>query len=117
MFFQLNLIEVISRKAWATVIFIVRDYLQIIDVSANNVTEIQKQAFKDIYLANINLSRNAISKIEVGAFENCANITLLDLSYNQIEIIPKKTFDETTYATELILSHNIIREMNQVSRI
>lgn len=71
-------------------------------------------AFKDVYFANINLSRNAISKIEPGAFENCANITLLDLSYNQIETIPKKTFDETTYATELQLSYNKITEMNQV---
>lgn len=78
------------------------------------MTEIQKLAFKDIYFANINLSRNAISKIEVGAFENCANITLLDLSYNEITVIPKRTFDETTYATELQLSYNKITDMSQV---
>lgn len=78
------------------------------------MTEIQKLAFKDLYLTNINLSRNAISNIEPGAFENCANITVLDLSYNNISIIPKKAFDETTYATELQLSFNNLTELNQV---
>lgn len=71
-------------------------------------------AFKDIYFAKINLSRNSINKIEQGAFENCANITLLDLSYNLINVMPKKTFDETTYATELQLSFNNITDMSQV---
>lgn len=84
------------------------------DVSENNVTEIQKLAFKDLYLTDINLSRNGISKIESGAFENCANITILDLSYNNITNLPKKTFDETTYATELQLSYNGFTDMSQV---
>lgn len=84
-------------------------------MSQNNVTEIQKLAFKDIYLARINLSRNAISKIENGAFENCANITVLDLSFNNITRIPTKAFDETTYATEIHLSYNGLTDMSQVS--
>lgn len=84
------------------------------DLSQNNITEISKLGFKDLYLTNINLSRNAISKIEPGAFENCANITVLDLSHNNLSIIPKKAFDETTYATELQLSYNRFTEMNQV---
>lgn len=88
--------------------------LQIIDVSANNVTQIEKLAFKDIYLANINLSRNAISKVENGAFENCANITVLDLSYNKLSSLPTKAFDETTYATELQLSYNNFTDLIQV---
>lgn len=78
------------------------------------MTEIQKLAFKNIYLTNINLSRNAISKVENGAFENCANITVLDLSFNKISSIPKKAFDETTYATELNLAYNNLTEMTQV---
>lgn len=87
-----------------------------IDVSENNITEIQKLAFKDLYLTNINMSRNAIKKIEPGAFVNCANMTVLDLSHNKIESIPKKAFDETTYATELQLSYNYITEMGQASK-
>ena len=85
-----------------------------IDVSENEVTVVEKLAFKDIYLAKINLSHNSISKIEVNAFENCANITLLDLSYNKIENITKFAFDSTTYATELQLSYNYLTSLIQV---
>lgn len=62
----------------------------------------------------INISRNAITKIESNSFENCANITLLDLSHNLIEDIPKETFDSTTYANELQLSYNFLTDLAQV---
>ena len=78
------------------------------------VTFIEKLAFKDIYLAVVNLSHNQISKIENGAFENCANITVLDLSYNKIENISRHAFDSATYATELQLSYNYITSLSQV---
>lgn len=55
-----------------------------------------------------------ITKIEGGAFENCANILLLDLSYNKLENISKTAFDETTYATEIQLSYNFLTALNQV---
>lgn len=55
--------------------------------------------------------------MENGAFENCANITLLDLSHNKISSIPKRAFDETTYATELHLAYNNLTDMTQVSVI
>ncbi|KAJ8958594.1 hypothetical protein NQ318_016315 [Aromia moschata] len=71
---------------------ILKSYNLVIDVSENLVTEIQKLAFKDIYLSHINLSKNNISKVEAGSFENCANITKLDLSFNQITGLPKKSF-------------------------
>lgn len=78
------------------------------------MTEVQKLAFKDLYLVRINLSHNAIERIESGAFENCANITLLDLSHNKIESIPRTAFDSSTYATELDLSYNLLTDLSQV---
>ncbi|KAJ8943742.1 hypothetical protein NQ314_009660 [Rhamnusium bicolor] len=90
------------------------NFIEVLDVSENLVTEIQKLAFKDLFLTNINLSKNNISKIESGAFENCANITKLDMSFNQIANLPKKAFDETTYATELQLSNNLFDNMTQI---
>lgn len=78
------------------------------------VTEIQKLAFKDLYLVEINLSNNQISKIEHGAFENCANITKLDLSYNKLTSIPGKAFDDVTYATEFQLAYNQLTDLSQV---
>ena len=88
--------------------------LQLIDVSENQVTEVQKLAFKDLYLVRINLSHNAIERIESGAFENCANVTLLDISHNKIDSIPRTAFDSNTYATELDLSYNLLTDLSQV---
>lgn len=89
--------------------------LQLLDVSENFVTVVEKLSFKDLYLAKINLSRNEISKIEAGAFENCVNITILDLSHNKLENISRYSFDSATYATELRLSYNRFTAVNQVS--
>lgn len=91
-------------------------FFQIIDVSQNNITEIQKQAFKDLFLTKINISHNRVEKIANFAFENCANITLLDLSYNEIRKLERDVFDSTTYATELQFSFNYFTDMSQVSR-
>lgn len=88
--------------------------MQLIDVSANEVTEIQKLSFKDLYLVRINLSHNAIETIEPGAFENCANVTVLDLSHNKIANIPRTAFDANTYATDLQLSYNLLTDLGQV---
>jgi len=85
-----------------------------VDVSDNLVTEIQKLSFKDLYLVTINVSHNAIEKIEAGAFENCANITLLDISHNRITGLPKLAFDDTTYATELYFPFNNLTSLSQV---
>jgi len=93
------------------------DFLQLIDVSENQVTEVQKLAFKDLYLVRINLSHNAIERIESGAFENCANVTLLDLSHNKIDNIPRTAFDSNTYATELDLSYNLLTDLSQVFNV
>ena len=55
-----------------------------------------------------------LSKIEGGAFINCANITKLDLSHNLIENIPRLAFDATTYSSDLDLSYNRLTNMSQV---
>ncbi|KAK0094348.1 hypothetical protein PV326_011160 [Microctonus aethiopoides] len=89
-------------------------YAELLDVSENEVTIIEKLAFKDLFLAKVNVSHNQISKIETGAFENCANITILDMSYNKIDNISKFAFDSSTYATELQLSYNLLTALNQV---
>lgn len=89
-------------------------YCELIDVSENQVTDIQKLSFKDLYLVRVNLSHNAIDTIEAGAFENCANMTVLDMSHNKITNIPRSAFDANTYATELQLSYNLLTDLAQV---
>lgn len=91
------------------------NYIEIIDLAENNITEVQKQAFKDMYLTHINMSHNAIEKFENNAFENCVNMTMLDLSHNRIVDFPKFTFDDLSYATEWQLSYNGLTNLSSVS--
>ncbi|XP_045461578.1 protein artichoke [Harmonia axyridis] len=104
-----NLLEKVDYQ-----MFYQLNYLELIDLSQNNITEVQKLSFKDVYFAKIDLSRNNISVIENGAFENCANISVLDLSHNSIDSFARKVFDETTYAAELRLSYNKLTSLNEV---
>ncbi|XP_014224866.1 protein artichoke [Trichogramma pretiosum] len=90
------------------------NYAEIIDVSENQVTVVEKLAFKDLFSASVNLSHNAISNIESGAFENCVNILTLDLSHNKLENISKTAFDTATYASTLQLSYNYLTSLIQV---
>lgn len=85
-------------------------------MSENQITKIEKLSFKNLYLVHINLSKNNISEIDNGAFENCANITILDMSYNLISNMPSLVFDNNTYATEWQLSYNNLTDMSQVSQ-
>ncbi|XP_017884489.2 toll-like receptor 3 [Ceratina calcarata] len=89
-------------------------FAELLDVSENFVSVVEKLSFKDLYLAKVNLSHNEISKIEPGAFENCVNLTVLDLSHNKLENISKYSFDANTYATELQLSYNQFTALTQV---
>ncbi|XP_055377992.1 toll-like receptor 3 [Condylostylus longicornis] len=101
-----NLITKIDYQMFAQL-----NYIEVINVAENKITEIQKQSFKDLYLTKINISHNEVSTIENFAFENCANMTLLDLSYNNLTGIDSNVFDSTTYATELQLSYNYFTDM------
>ena len=83
-------------------------------MSENLITVIEKLAFKDLTSVKMNLSHNQISQIETRAFENCANITVLDLSHNKLENFSKSAFDENTYADQLQLSYNFLTSLNQV---
>lgn len=61
------------------------------------------------------MSHNAIEKFEAGAFENCVNMTYLDLSYNSISSFARGTFDELSYATDFLLSFNLLTNMSAVN--
>lgn len=83
-------------------------------MAENSITIVEKNSFKDIYQATINISHNMIEKIEPKAFENCVNITTLDLSHNRLMNFSKNSFDETTFATIFQLSHNMLTNLAQV---
>ncbi|KAI8126994.1 hypothetical protein FF38_08671 [Lucilia cuprina] len=90
------------------------NYIEILDLAENNITLIEKNSFKDIYQALINISHNGLETIQPKAFENCVNITTLDLSFNKLKNFSKNVFDETTFATNFQLSHNFLTSLAQI---
>lgn len=106
-------------KIWLLKIFLLKSLysLQHIDLAENQILDVQKQSFKDLYLVHINISHNIIQNFEMLSFENCVNMTTLDLSHNQIKMFPKKTFDEASYASILLLSFNQLKNMSTVTWI
>ncbi|XP_023949100.1 chaoptin [Bicyclus anynana] len=89
-------------------------YAELINLAENEITFIDKQAFTDLYLAVVNISHNELSRIESGAFQNCNNMTLLDLSHNKLKEINRLAFDENTYASELQVSYNEFTDLAQI---
>ncbi|KAF4522691.1 hypothetical protein B566_EDAN012708 [Ephemera danica] len=129
LFFSDNLIEEVGRGAFTSItrvgtIDLARNLLtrvdfqmfaglrfaEKLDVSENRITEIQRRAFTDLYLVVVNVSHNALSSIEVGAFENCANMSVLDFSHNALTKIPKNAFDTISYASNFLLEYNSIAD-------
>ena len=47
-----------------------------IDVSHNQIVEVEKNVFKELYLATINMSYNQIERIPAATFIQCDNLTL-----------------------------------------
>ncbi|KAL1456117.1 hypothetical protein WDU94_000869 [Cyamophila willieti] len=86
------------------------NYVDTINMSHNQVTEIEKFAFKDLYHVDILLSHNQISNIQTNAFVNCANITMLDMSFNNIETFSRLAFDEQTFALHFNLAYNKLKD-------
>ncbi|XP_006033045.1 leucine-rich repeat-containing protein 3 [Alligator sinensis] len=61
-------------------------------LDANKITKIPNNAFKHLnHLEELDLSRNAIEKIDMAAFKGVADgLQMLDLSNNHIQSIPKE---------------------------
>ncbi|CAH0599912.1 unnamed protein product [Chrysodeixis includens] len=89
-------------------------YAEHINLAENKITIIENQAFTDLYLAVVNISHNLLSTIETGAFQNCNNLTLLELSHNQLVNISRRAFDENSYAYQLKLDHNLFTDFSQI---
>ncbi|XP_022196885.1 leucine-rich repeats and immunoglobulin-like domains protein 3 [Nilaparvata lugens] len=70
-----------------------------------NVTKNWLYSLKSLH--RLSLSHNAIREIE-GDWEDCSNITDLDLSFNQVPAIEEKTFRFLNKLKKLILNNNHI---------
>ena len=52
-------------------------FIDTIDLAENQISEVQREAFKNIYLTRINMSHNYIEEMAENAFRNCENMTVL----------------------------------------
>ena len=52
-------------------------FIDTIDLAENQISEVQREAFKNIYLTRINMSHNYIEEMAENAFRNCENMTFL----------------------------------------
>eukprot|EP00106_Octopus_bimaculoides_P009404 XP_014776846.1 PREDICTED: insulin-like growth factor-binding protein complex acid labile subunit [Octopus bimaculoides] len=85
-----------------------------INLYGNKISKIGKESFVNLHkLEILRLSNNRISNIEL--IENLPSLVLLDLSYNDITIIKKKTFKNLCSLQELYLSNNKISIIEQRS--
>ncbi|XP_075988324.1 insulin like growth factor binding protein acid labile subunit convoluted isoform X1 [Anticarsia gemmatalis] len=89
-------------------------YAEIINLAENQITIIEKQAFTELYQAIVNISHNALSIIETDSFQNCNNMTLLDLSHNELSALSPQAFDVNSYAYQLNMAYNQLKDFSQV---
>eukprot|EP00092_Neocalanus_flemingeri_P025507 GFUD01027655.1.p1 GENE.GFUD01027655.1~~GFUD01027655.1.p1 ORF type:complete len:1068 (-),score=163.25 GFUD01027655.1:152-3355(-) len=88
-------------------------YADTIDVSYNQIKQVDKNTFKELYLATINMSHNQIEEFPADVFIQCDNLTL-DISHNNIRDIHPDAFDELSYAFWFDASYNALTSMSQV---
>lgn len=80
-----------------------------IDLSYNQIDEIENQSFSNRKIDRIDLQNNQLKIIKYGMFQNIQNLQNLDLSYNLIEEIEKNSFENMTTLTEINLSYNKLK--------
>ena len=59
-------------------------FIDTIDLSENQIGEVGREAFKNLFQTRINISHNLVEEIGDGVFRACDNMTFLDLSYNKL---------------------------------
>ena len=86
-------------------------FIDTIDLAENQISEVQREAFKNIYLTKINMSHNFIEEMADNTFRNCENMTFLDLSHNYLYGILPTVFGDNSYTLDLRLQFNYLTTM------
>lgn len=78
-------------------------------IQENELSKIKTGAFQELAYVVVNVSHNMISAIEKDSFQNCVNMTILDMSHNLIDNFTKGAFDEISYPNEWRLQYNKLK--------
>jgi len=89
-------------------VFNLLNSLQVLNLGRNTISEITPDAFRDMTnLLQVDLSRNAIQRLQPGVFEN-AYLTQVNMSGNQLEEIQEESFSNLEILEVVDLSNNKI---------
>ncbi|XP_013109794.2 uncharacterized protein LOC106088689 [Stomoxys calcitrans] len=87
--------------------------LYICQTNLSILTSYDFKAFKA--LQHLHLVNNRITRISPGAFTNLTNLLTLDISINELELLPIERLKGLSNLRVLNISHNILRELDEFS--
>lgn len=83
--------------------------LGILNLQKNKIKSIGVNAFINTALGYVLLNNNLLNYIKAGVFDHSPELYCLDMSYNNISIIPKTLFKNNLNLKSLLLEHNQIK--------
>ncbi|XP_075158088.1 uncharacterized protein LOC142231362 [Haematobia irritans] len=87
--------------------------LYICQTNLSILTSYDFKAFKA--LQHLHLVNNRITRISPGAFTNLTNLLTLDISVNELELLPIERLKGLNNLRVLNISHNVLRELDEFS--
>ncbi|XP_072382719.1 uncharacterized protein [Diabrotica undecimpunctata] len=109
-----------QEKKLVTVEIGVPPVVELLDISHNQIRNLENEVFTNMHLANLkllNLSYNQISQISLHSFEGLDNLKSMDLSYNSIQYLLGQWFFDLRSLRELYLRGNNLQNINEQPRI
>lgn len=117
--FKLEILDLSHNRIHSTlekVMFVNNHNLSYIDFYDNNLTIVGDSVFKFNHIHYLNIERNHISgAITNSTFSGLGNITSLNITHQNIEVIKNNAFSEMTNMVYLNLSNNIIKTIENSS--
>ncbi|XP_065355853.1 leucine-rich repeat-containing protein 15 [Calliphora vicina] len=86
--------------------------VQILDLSYNDITTVDKKCFENFsHLKHLNLSNNALHTLDWEAFSKLRRLTEIDLSYNRLEYLDERLFARNKYLLKINLEGNKLESL------
>ncbi|GAB6032504.1 TIR [Chamberlinius hualienensis] len=99
-----NSIEILAPGLFASL-----QQLLVLDMSHNKITNdwVNSETFQDlIRLVVLNINHNKLHRVEASLFHNLYSLQILELAYNEIDVIADNAFASMYNLHTLVLGHN-----------
>ncbi|XP_012157480.1 uncharacterized protein LOC101458689 [Ceratitis capitata] len=91
-------------------------YLKELYICQTNLSILTSKDFEAFQaLQHLHLVNNRITRISPGAFKTLTNLLTLDLSINELEMLPKERLQGLKLLRFLNISHNILKDLEEFS--